>query len=29
MFTGTVDVRNGPTGIASFDVGPRCLPMRM
>ena len=29
MFTGTVEVRNGPTGIASFDVEPRSLPMRM
>ena len=28
-FTGTVSVRNGPTGIASFDVEPRSLPMRM
>src|SRR5207244_8244251 len=22
-------VRNGPIGMASFDVEPRCLPMRM
>ncbi len=29
MFTGTVSVRNGPIGIASFDVAPRLLPMRM
>ena len=28
-FTGTVEVRNGPTGIASFDVEPRSLPIRM
>ncbi len=27
--TGTVEVRNGPTGIASFDVEPRSLPIRM
>jgi hypothetical protein len=27
--TGTVEVRNGPIGIASFDVEPRCLPRRM
>ena len=27
--TGCVCVRNGPTGIASFDVEPRSLPMRM
>ena len=26
---GCVYVRNGPTGIASFDVEPRSLPMRM
>ncbi len=29
MFTWTVWVRNGPIGIASFDVEPRSLPMRM
>ena len=28
-FTGWVKVRNGPIGIASFDVAPRCLPTRM
>ena len=27
--TGAVNVRNGPIGIASFDVEPRCLPIRM
>ena len=29
MFTGWVYVRNGPTGIASFDVAPRSFGMRM
>ena len=29
MLTGCEYVRNGPIGIASFDVEPRCLPMRM
>ena len=29
MLTGACSVRNGPTGIASFDVEPRSLPMRM
>ena len=28
-FTGCVYVRNGPIGIASFEVAPRCLPTRM
>ena len=28
-FTGTVYVRNGPTGIASADVDPRSLPSCM
>ena len=28
-FTGTVRVRKGPTGIASLDVPPRSLPIRM
>jgi hypothetical protein len=28
-FTGCWKVRNGPIGIASLDVEPRCLPMRM
>ena len=28
-FTGAVDVRCGPIGIASFEYGPRCLPRRM
>ena len=27
--TGTVDVRCGPTGIASFEYGPRCFGRRM
>jgi hypothetical protein len=27
--TGCVRVMNGPIGIASFDVEPRCLPTRM
>jgi hypothetical protein len=26
---GAVDVRNGPIGIASLEVAPRCLPRRM
>jgi len=26
---GAVDVRNGPIGIASLEVAPRCLPSRM
>ena len=28
-FTVSLNVRNGPMGIASFDVAPRCLPTRM
>ena len=28
-FTGTVEVRCGPIGIASFEVAPRCLGTRM
>ena len=28
-FTGTVEVRKGPIGIASLEVDPRCLPRRM
>jgi hypothetical protein len=28
-FTDQLWVRNGPIGIASFEVEPRCLPMRM
>ena len=28
-FTGTVEVRCGPIGIASFEYGPRCFGSRM